>query len=414
MADINIGNTPIYSNGFIYNAPDATAPNAANNPSTIGPQSVIDYWLRQALFDARKAVVFSRLADTKVQPKHKGKKMRAFHYLPLLDDRNKNDLGLDANGAFYANGNLYGSSKDVGKIVGATPMLGENGGRVNRVGTSRVTIEGEIYNMGVFTEFTQDALDFDSDPDLLQNIMRELMTGCVQIDDDMLQIEILDAANTIVYAGAATADNEITGEGAVISEVTYLDFVRLTTLLNEVRAPKDTKMITGSAFTDTRTVAACRLMYVGPEMMQTLINMTDNFGKPAFIPVQQYAAAGNVLEYEVGSIYQFRILEIPTMKHWAGAGAPVADANTAYINEDGKYSIFPMLVPCNGAFSNVGFGSAKAGQGKFDQVTKLAGRETASRDDPYGKTGFTSVAWWYGFLAMRPEWIGMIKTVARI
>lgn len=407
MVDFNPAGTPPYSAGFQYNNPNET-------PSSIGIQSCIDFWLRQSLFEARKKAVFSRLADTKVQPKHKGKKMKAFHYLPVLDDRNKNMLGLDAEGAFYENGNLYGSSKDVGKILGAAPMLGENGGRVNRVGTTRLSIEGEIYNMGIFTEFSQDALDFDSDPDLLKNILAEVMVACVEMDDDMLQIEILEAANTIVYAGGAVSEEEMTGEGELVSEVTYLDFVQLSQLLNEVRAPKDTKMIHGSAFIDTRTVAACRIMYVGPELLPTLINLTDNFGKPAFIPVHQYAGATTPLEGEIGSVYQFRIIEVPTMKHWAGAGAAVTDEDSVYASTDGKYNVYPMLVPCNGAFSNIGFGSAERGKGKFDQMTKMPGLETADRSDPYGKTGFTSIAWWYGFLAMRPEFIGMIKTVARV
>lgn len=413
MADFNAGSTPPFSKGYQYNNPYGTNGTDGTN-STIGVQSCIDFWLRQALFEARKQVVFARMADTKVQPKHKGKKMKAFHYLPVLDDRNKNDLGLDAAGAFYKGGNLYGSSKDIGKISGAAPMLGENGGRVNRVGTTRINIEGEIHNMGIFTEFSQDALDFDSDPDLLKNILSEVMTACVELDDTMLQIEILDAANTVVYAGAATADDEVTGEGTDISEVTYLDFVQLTQLLNEVRAPKDTKMIYGSTFIDTRTVAACRVMYVGSELVPTLLNMTDNFGKPAFVPAHQYGGAVTLLENEIGSVYQFRIIEVPTMKHWAGAGAAVTDTDSLYSSTDGNYDVFPMLVPCNGAFSNIGFGSTKPGQGKFDQMTKMPGLETADRMDPYGKTGFTSVAWWYGFLAMRPEFIGMIKTVARV
>lgn len=73
---------------------------------------------------------------------HFGKEIRFYVYVPLLDDRNLSDQGIDAQGAVLTGasganpgyGNLYGSSKDIGKITDKLPMLTENGGRVNRVG----------------------------------------------------------------------------------------------------------------------------------------------------------------------------------------------------------------------------------------------------------------------------------------
>ena len=61
--------------------------------------------------------------------KHYGRKIKKYHYLPLLDDRNVNDQGIDATGAYISNGNLYGSSKDIGYISGKIPTLTEHGGR---------------------------------------------------------------------------------------------------------------------------------------------------------------------------------------------------------------------------------------------------------------------------------------------
>jgi len=49
---------------------------------------------------------------------------------------------------------------------------------------------------------------------------------------------------------------------------------------------------------------------------------------------------------------------------------------------------------------------------KFDMTTKMPGKETADRNDPYGETGFSSIKWYYGFMALRPERIAIIKTVA--
>jgi N4-gp56 family major capsid protein len=90
-------------------------------------------------------------------PKNYGKTIKVYEYVPLLDDRNVNDQGIDASGATIANGNLYGSSKDVGSIVSKLPVLTENGGRVNRVGFTRLQREGSIFKFGFFTEFTRRA-----------------------------------------------------------------------------------------------------------------------------------------------------------------------------------------------------------------------------------------------------------------
>ena len=45
-------------------------------------------------------------------------------------------------------------------------------------------------------------------------------------------------------------------------------------------------------------------------------------------------------------------------------------------------------------------------------MTKNYGMDTMGTADPYGKTGISSMSWYYGFLAFRPERIGIIKTVA--
>ncbi|MGC5198226.1 N4-gp56 family major capsid protein, partial [Aphanothece microscopica] len=202
---------------------------------------------------------FTPLADVTAMPKHFGKTIKVYQYIPLLDDRNVNDQGIDAAGASivstdwfvtfpraimsianasaagavtainanvgtdtvaaagandsagagfatitltgplttkYASsgqkdavlalnlgasaqagrGNLYGSSRDVGSISGRLPLLTENGGRVNRVGFTRLERSGSIIKFGFFTEFTQESFDFDTDEMLYEHLSREMVT----------------------------------------------------------------------------------------------------------------------------------------------------------------------------------------------------------------------------------------------
>ena len=66
-------------------------------------------------------MVFGNIMMLHQYPKDLAIRIVRYVYVPLLDDRNVNDEGLDAQGATISNGNLYGSSRDVGKIVGKMP-----------------------------------------------------------------------------------------------------------------------------------------------------------------------------------------------------------------------------------------------------------------------------------------------------
>jgi N4-gp56 family major capsid protein len=245
------------------------------------------FWLKKALIEARKEQFFSPLASVENMPKNMGKTIKVYEYVPLLDDRNINDQGLDAAGAVIANGNLYGSSKDIGVITAKLPLLTENGGRVNRVGFTRLQREGSIAKFGFFHEFTQESLDFDSDDQLMEHLSRELLNGAVQLTEAVLQKDLLAAAGVIIYAGAAVSNVTITGEGATPSKVDYADLMRLDQTLTDNRTPKQTKVITGSRLVDTKTLPSARVLYVGSELVPLLKGMVDLFSNQAFIPVQQ-------------------------------------------------------------------------------------------------------------------------------
>lgn len=373
------------------------------------------FWLKKAIIHSRKDQYFMPLASVTNMPKNFGKTIKVYEYVPLLDDKNINDQGIDANGATIVNGNLYGSSKDIGTITSRLPLLTENGGRVNRVGFTRLSREGSIHKFGFFYEFTQESLDFDSDDGLKEHLSRELMNGAVQLTEAVLQKDLLAAAGTVLYAGAATSDDEVTGEGAAPSVVSYKNLMRLDQILTDNRTPTQTTIITGSRMIDTRVIGSTRVMYVGSELVPELKAMKDLFGNKAFIEVQHYGDAGTLMNGEIGSIDKFRIIQVPEMLHWAGAGAEATSANPGYrtstVNGTEHYDVFPMLVVGDDSFTSIGF-QTDGKSVKFTVMTKMPGKETADRNDPYGETGFSSIKWYYGILVKRPERLALIKTVA--
>lgn len=370
------------------------------------------FYQRKALIEAQKEMFFMPLADVTNMPKHYGKTIKVYHYIPLLDDRNVNDQGLDANGASYANGNLYGSSKDIGVIDGRLPTLNEEGGRVNRVGFTRIQREGTMQNFGIFHEWTEDSIDFDSDEDLYSHLSRELVTGATQLSEAVLQKELLAGAGVVVFTGDATSDATISGESADPAEVDYDDLMALNRILNDNRTPMQTKVIAGSRMIDTKTIGAGRVLYIGSELERTVKGMRDLFNDPAFVPVHKYADAATTLNGEIGTIDHFRIVVVPEMLHWSGAGAAVT-ANPGYEDDGANYNIYPMLCVGAGSFTTIGFQSGGKSM-KFKIITKKPGRATADRNDPYGKMGFSSIAWWHGTMILRPERLALVKTLAKV
>ena len=470
--------------GQKYNDP------AGGSASSMGSQMNTLFYQKQALIELKKTQFFSQLADVTSMPKNFGKKIKRYHYLPLLDDANLNDQGIDAAGvtitpaqhyvtlprsvlsvanagkaaavtaiqdnlngvtatagadnsggaglatitvtgkltfkvataakaaaivalnvgasSAQGSGNLYGSSKDIGTISGKLPALSETGGRVNRVGFKRKEIEGSFEKFGFFDEYTQESLDFDSDAELQSHIHREMLNGAGEMTEDALQIDLLTSAGVVKYAGNATQNSEI----GVDDLVTYGDLLRLSIDLDNNRTPKGITAITGTRMIDTKTIPSARVMYIGSELLPTIKAMKDLHNNPAFISVEKYAAGGNTVTGEVGAIDQFRIVVVPEMMKWAGAGADATGDATCY-ETGGRFDVFPMLVVGDQSFTTIGF-QTDGKSVKFVILHKKPGTEMADRNDPYGETGFMAIKWYYGFMALRPERIGLIKTVAKL
>jgi N4-gp56 family major capsid protein len=458
------------------------------NPSSIGENLIDFFYYKKALIDAVKEQYFSQLANVRAMPAHFGKKIKQFHYIPLLDDANINDEGIDASGnrvlfeykIFFADplgtitkdvvtgvgvtnadaqtdarakgvayltaqgitpgawaamvtaatgaswiidedtsqinrggGNLYGSSRDVGSITSKLPHISETGGRVNRVGFTRKTIEGSIEDFGFFDEYTEDSLNFDNEADLLSHITRESVRGANEINEGLIQIDLLNNAGVTLYGGTATSKGTITGEGANISTLSYDMLVKVGIELNNNRCPKDTEIITGSRMIDTRVIPAARYAYIGSALKPSLLKLVDYHGNKAFIPVQEYADAGNIARGEIGAVDNIRFIEVPEMFHFEGMGGIATGANAGYKYDMGnnRYNVYPILIVGSGSFTTIGFQTG-GDDVKFRIIHKKPSAQTADRHDPYGKTGLYSIQWWYGFMALRPEWIACLNVVA--
>lgn len=368
---------------------------------------------RKALIETEKVEYFGQMGDSETLTKNFGQKMKKYHYLPLLDDRNINDQGINAAGVVIANGNLYGSSKDPGVILGKLPTLSETGGRVNRVGFKRIELEGDISQYGFFYEWSQDSLDFDTDAELYSHINRESLRGAREITEDIAQMDLLSAAGVVKFAGTGT-------DLATVNDiVTYGDLINLGITLDNNRCAKDTKIVKGSQDTDIKNIPAARYLFCGSEMIPTFMRMVDFHGEKAYVPVEKYAKMDggkytNTIHGEQGAVAGFRIVVVPEMMGYKGQGVAVGSAvnGTTLKSTAGKIDVYPLLVIGSGSFAKINFQSSGSTNDKFRIIVRKPGT-FANPDDPFEKVGYSSISFWQGTFILRPEWIAKVLTGAK-
>ena len=460
-----------------YNAP------ISGTPSTVGGQIILNAYERKAVIELAKVQFFTQLATKTAMPKNYGQTIEVFQWIPLIDDRNLNDQGIDAAGvtidstkfyvtlpgltASYAvsgdataaaaainaieagvavvsgagpytvtvskvkllpatsaqanavtsttigavavqgSGNMYGSSKDIGVIAGKMPVLSEEGGRVNRVGFTRKVLSGTFIPFGFFHEYTAASMNFDTEADLYENLVRETMNGANQAYEAKLQADLLLAAATVQYAGSATSRATMNAT----SIISYKDIMRLGIALDNNRTPKQTTISTGTKNIDTRTIPACRVAYVGTELIPILKAMKDLHNFPAFISVEKYAAGTDTLIGEIGVIDQFRIIQVPEMLNFHSVGA--VDTSGNFLTGAGnKLNAYPFLVVGDDSFTTISFQSD--GKSAKFIIKEKRPDDNVTTQDPYGEIGFMSIKWFYGFLAWRPERIGVIWSIGSL
>jgi N4-gp56 family major capsid protein len=304
-------------------------------------------------------------------------------------------------------GNLYGSDKDMATQKGAFPVLAEEGGMLNRVGMKRETLEADVIEYGFYLSFTKRSLEMDTEKGLLSRYVTELGVAQGDVRESQIRTSVITASETNrTFAGNAVSMDDV-------NELDTLDFPDLRLMdqaLNAALCPYDTKIIDGSTKVDTKTVAAARYVYIGPQLRPTVEDITHG-GRDMWIPVEMYAAAGNIAQGEIGKIGQFRFIVDQEMNYYEGAGSDTDDAggpiDPNFNSTNGHYDVFPVVFVGSGSFATVGF------QGDVARVKTIMPKADAY-NDVYGKRGAVSISWYFGFMVLRPEFLRQVVGSAKI
>ena len=87
-----------------YNGGTTVSPSSVDKGGPNNAQLQSYCHLRKSLIEASKEQFFTKLADVTKMPKNFGKKIKVLDLVPILDDANDNDQGLDPSGAVIDNG----------------------------------------------------------------------------------------------------------------------------------------------------------------------------------------------------------------------------------------------------------------------------------------------------------------------
>lgn len=374
----------------------------------------------QAMIEVSKSQRLSKLAAQRNYA-HGNSMSQPYAWTHLLHDPNLKEQGIDANGVYYASGNMFGSPKG---ISGKLPEVSA-ASKYNRAGYGKKIQEGSIHELGFFSEHICDDYLFDpiNREYEKRRIHEELTRLASEIEENISLQDLNNGAGVHYFCGEASSNATMTNRIGNVCELTYMDLLKNRQTLIDNRVPKTHTMHTGYQNTKPYAETGFWTVYCQPEIKQTLMTITDLFNRPAFIPVEQYAAGVNIIEGEIGRILDFRFVEVQDMLRCDNAGdyipkaVPVSDTegqgrclpaeqedgvNNTYINNGSRYTVFSLLIVGDDSFVNLQ---------SYKSSCRIS--HCIAADDPFGNHLISSIWWKYGILITHPERLICIHTLAR-
>lgn len=378
--------------------------------STAGANTITHFYDRTGIEAANRVNVFQQFADKRWMPRKYGKSFKTSKWLHMYDR-------TMADSEFAAKGYLTARTADQVSSSLVNAQLAEGAGAVNKRSLHKITVETTLNRYGEMIDYT-DEVDLFSEDAIQVRYREELGALAGSRNEDLIMLDMLGTP-TVMYSGAASSISSI-GASALADgstddaqRVSYDLIRKATRKLVRNRAKKNTQLIKGSTKVDTCTVASSFYAIVGADVKADLENLTRGSGYErefVFIPVHKYAAAGTLAEGEVGSMHEVRFIEAEGMIKYEGEGAVppqnytgslaitgATDLTSADEADRGKFDVFPILFPTQGAFATVGLkGSDKI---KFNSKAP----QEVSNSNPYGTQGFFSYNFFYAGLILEEE-----------
>lgn len=382
--------------------------NGAN--STSGANTITHFYDRAGIKAANRVNVFQQFADKKSMPTKYGKTFKISKWLHMYDR-------TLADPEFQSKGYLTSRTADEISLSLTSAQLAEGAGAVNKRTIHKITVETSLSRYGEMIDYT-DEVELFSEDAIQVRYREELGALANSRYEDLIMMDMLGTP-TVMYSGpaisTATVGGGIAADGSQddLYKVSYDLIRKATRRLLRNRARKNTEMVTGTTKVDTRTVNKAYYAIIGADVKADLENLTrgNSYEREfVYIPVHKYADAGKLAEGEVGAMHEARFIEAEGMATYAGLGAVppqnyvgdlsitgATDLTSADEADRGRFDVFPILFPTQGAFATVGLkGNSKI---KFNAKAP----SEVSNSNPYGTQGFFSYNFFYAGLILEEE-----------
>lgn len=429
---------------------DATHFYGNGTNATRGSANNVFFLERKGIEQATTKKIFSQFASEYSMPQNTGKEFRvtvsynSYDRLPFTDDTWNDKDKKEFSDAFFkygfmserdvadVSGELYGITGQNGTITNTT----DNGFRLvegqlsgNKISLKSSTFTARLERFGVMMDFTLESLIFD-DTYGLKHYYENVGDKAGQLNEDAIQLDMLSTPN-VMYAGTATSkktlgvgigkgEKDATTRRNAVEEsykINYSLIQKITSRLINFRAPKHTKILSGSTNVDTKTINASYVAIVGNQVRADLENVTRGatvWGETyAFTRVEQYSSQTNLLDGEVGSINNIRFCATEQMMKFAGAGAEVeadyvGNLSRTLNTTDNKtyFDVFPVILPCEDSFATIGL------QGRNKIEWKSKNPSETDTLDTYGSYGYVSASFFYAGIIKRPERLMVVYVLA--
>lgn len=415
--------------------------------ASVGQQSKTFFYDRALIISSNKNFTFRQFCVSKDMIQKSGKQYRisVFHpmYLrmPYTDDTwndmTKKTFSEDFQKYGYMSGRdladltnglygLDGKGYPTGTYNNNGIRLLEGEGPANKVTLKKSTYIGNLERFGEMIEYTDEITLFSEDS--TQMIMRsQLGEKASSVMEDLIMLDMLSTPS-VIYSGPAlskeTMGNGI-GNGAVDAitktnaveqsyKVSWELFQAIGDRLLKNRAPKFTKILTGSVKIGTIPISACYVAIVSNNIKVDLENIGKNERYTGtsyqFNRVETYASNGSIMENEFGRLGEFRFIYSDRLPVERGAGALVEDDYTGNLSystvlgtdnqtEEKHFDLFPILIPTEGSFATLNL----VGNNKVNFTSKAP--QDIDKTDPFGTKGFFAYNFWYGSVILHPEWL---------
>lgn len=251
-------------------------------------------------------------------------------------------------------------------------------------------IEDAVDQYGSYVNFTDKVADLHEDP-IAQMIVKEMAKQAANTKE-LIAWNTVRAGTQVIYSGTATT------RGTVDTPIDLDQLRAAVALLKANHGDRLTSRIAASDGFSTEPVAASYVA-VGSSYLDGDIKDCDGF-----TPVEKYARAAQLSEYEVGRIEEMRVILTPELGPFYGAGAAIASLDV--LSRDGvAVDVFPLVCMAKEAWG----------------VTPLKGQNAMEvhlenpkmqRSDPLGQQGFASWKMYYCATRLNESWMVRIECAA--